>query len=134
MAKSEPKPQKKVKLTFVSILAIVSIIGFLGVISKSLFDYDMGLWLDALILLTIGVGFIIESRPKVLKRKLKKGLDNVNFSRLITFVLGSLAVLSGVLSFPFIDLQHFVFLAIKGVISIIVIIFIVIQTWVVNSE
>jgi len=128
------KKRKKSKLAFVSILAIVSIFGFLGIISKSFFDYDMNLLIESLILLTIGVGFIIESRPKILSKKIKKGLDNANFSRMITFVIGSLAVFSGILSLPFIDLQHFVFLAIKGVISIVAILFIVIQTWIVEPE
>lgn len=132
MEKKEKR--KKPKIVFISILAIVSIIGFLGIITKSLFNFDMDSWIDAMILLTIGVGFILESKPKILKRKIKKGLDDINFARLITFVIGSLAVLSGFLSFPFVNLQHFVFLSIKGVISIIAILFIIIQTWVANSE
>lgn len=132
--KSVKKTEKqKTSESFVTVLAIVSIMGFGAIISQSLFSIDLNFYVDALMLLAIGTGFLLESEPKILFKKMKKGLDNKNFARLTTFVVGSLAVLAGMLSLPFINLQHFAFLAIKGVISIIAIIFIVVQTWLVKN-
>ena len=126
--KEGKKEKLKISLSFVSILAIVSILGFISIISKSFFEVDINLYIESLLLILIGAGFIMEANPKKIFNK-EKGLTSADFPKLTTFVIGILAILSGLLSFPFINLQHFVFLAIKGLISIIVIIFIIIETW-----
>lgn len=126
--KISQEEKSKTSTFFVSILAIVSILGFVSIISKSFFDVDLNVYVESLLLVLIGSGFIIEANPKKIFNK-KKGLTSADFPKLTTFVIGILAILSGLLSIPLINLQHFVFLAIKGLISIIVIIFIIIETW-----
>ena len=132
MAKKRTKVKRKRKVNashnFVSVLAIVSIMGFAAIISDSWFNFRLSSYVEALILLAMGVGFILESEPKILLRS-KKGIDQRNFGRLTTFVIGSFATVAGILSFPYINIQHFVFLSIKGLISFIAIIFIIVQTW-----
>jgi hypothetical protein len=117
---------------FVSVLAVVSIIGFASIISENWFVFKLLPYVEFLIFIALGIGFLIESEPKLLFRD-GKGLDNRNFERLTTFVIGCLATTAGILSFPYINVQHFVFLSIKGLISLIAIIFIVIQTWFVKN-
>ncbi|HUW43464.1 MAG TPA: hypothetical protein VMV95_00690 [Bacillota bacterium] len=128
------RDKKKVKAShlFVSVLAIVSIMGFATIISESWFGFKLNLYVEALILLVLGAGFILESEPKFIFKK-KKEMDQRNFGRLTTFVVGCLAVIAGVLSFPYINIQHYVFLSVKGIIGFIAIIFIVIQTWLVKK-
>ena len=126
--KKVTKKESKTSTFFVSILAIVSIMGFAAIISESFFEFNITPYVDSLLLLAIGIGFIIESNPKKMFNK-KGGLSSSDFPKLTTFVIGSLAIISGFLSLPLIGLQHFIFLAIKGLISIIVIIFIVVETW-----
>ncbi len=126
--KAVTKKESKTSTFFVSILAIVSIMGFAAIISESFFEFNITPYVDSLLLLAIGIGFIIESNPKKMFNK-KGGLSSSDFPKLTTFVIGSLAIISGFLSLPLIGLQHFIFLAIKGLISIIVIIFIVVETW-----
>jgi hypothetical protein len=133
MIKKKEKNKKETSKVFVAVLAIVSILGFAGIISQSWFGFELIFYIESLILLALGIGFIVEAEPKILFKKSKQqGLDKRNFSRLTTFIIGSLATIAGILSFPYVNVQHFIFLAIKGVISIIAIIFIAVQTWVVK--
>ena len=128
MAKKKEVKKNQEKNYFVQVLAIVSILGFAGIISQSWFNYEIGSYLDALILLVLGAGIVLEAEPKTLFNKRAK-VNNRNFSRLTTFIIGGIALLAGFLSFPFIGLEHYVFLSIKGVVAFIAIIFIAAQTW-----
>lgn len=130
--KKKSKEKSKVSSSFVTILALVSIMSFLSIIFKSLFNFELSIYIESLILLALGIGFIIESDPKRLFKTARKRLNEKEFSEITTFVIGFLAAISGILSFPFINLEHFIFSAIKGVISIIAIIFIAIETWVIK--
>lgn len=135
MTKKDSGKKRTVKISksFVTILAIVSILGFASIILQSWFQLEFTSYAEAFILLVIGIGIILESEPKILFENIKSDLDKNNFSRLTTFVLGALAVISGFLSFPFVGVEHFIFSAVKGIISFIAIIFIIIQTWVVRD-
>ena len=73
------------------------------------------------------------SKPRELYEGTKTGFDETKVSKLTAFIIGILAIIAGVLSIPQINIQHSVFLAIKGVVSIISIIFIVIQTWIIQN-
>jgi len=136
MAKKKKRRTKKrrsrVSHVFVSVLAIVSIIGFITIISESWFGWKLNSYAEALTLLVLGIGFILESEPKFIFKS-KEEMDQKNFGRLTSFVVGCLATLAGVLSFPYINIQHYVFLSVKGLISFIAIIFIIIQTWLIKD-
>lgn len=118
---------------FVQVLAIVSIMGFLVILFKSWFELELGPYVEALTLLVLGLGFVMESEPKVLFNK-DVEINKRNFSRLTTFTIGTIAVVAGLLSFPFLNIQHFVFLAIKGVIAFIAIVFIAVETWLIKND
>jgi len=130
---NQGKKKLPVSNLFVSVLAIVSIVGFISIISKSLFNFDLAVYAEASILIILGIGFIFEAEPIQLFKKIRSEFNNQNFSELTTLVIGILAFISGVLSFSWINIEHFAFLAIKGVISIIAIIFIIIQTWIIKQ-
>lgn len=127
--KTEEKPTNY----FVQVLAIVSIMGFLTILSKSWFEFELSIYVEALTLLFLGLGFIMESEPRVLFSK-DVTINKRNFSRLTTFTIGAIAAIAGFLSFPFINVQHFVFLAIKGVIAFIAIVFIAVETWIIKND
>lgn len=119
----------RVSQTFVTALAIVSIIGFAGIVSQSIFTFDLGNYIEALLMLIMGTALIIEAKIKQLK-SLAHGLNPNNFSHLTTAIIGFIAVTSGVLSIPPIRLTNPAFLAIKGIISIIAIAAIIIENWI----
>jgi len=123
------KEKRKIAIGFASILAIVSIIGFLDITLTSFFEFSFQSYMSFFWLCLMGVGFIIISKPKRLIRQKKD--DSV--TDITALVVGVLAIIAGVLSLPFLAISHPVFFAIKGVISIIAIIFIALETWVVKN-
>lgn len=124
------KKKRKISLKFASILAIVSIIGFLDIIMESFFELSFQNYMSFLWLVIMGVGFILISKPK----RLPNFKTEEPVSDITALVIGILAIIAGILSLPFLNVIHPVFLAIKGVISIIAIIFIALETWVIRSN
>ena len=114
------------------VLAIVSIIGFVGIISKSLFDINIQSFVEAGLMFTVGIGLLIEADINSLKKLKIQGLTPENFNHLTTFTIGALAVIAGLFSFPIIRIETPGFIAIKGISSIIAVIVIVLQTWVIK--
>ena len=80
-------------------------------------------------LTVLGVGFIIQARPK----KLFTENSGETVTNITSLVIGSLAIIAGVLKLPFIDINHEVVSAIPGIIALIAIIFIVIETWIIKK-
>jgi len=115
---------KKLPIKFASILAIVSIIGFLEITLNSFFNFSFQNYIEFLWLTIIGVGFIIISKPKKLTKSKNEPVTDIT-----ALVIGCLAIIAGLLSLPFLNIIHPVFFAIKGVISLIAIIFIILETW-----
>ncbi|MFH1377114.1 MAG: hypothetical protein ABIH25_05780 [Candidatus Woesearchaeota archaeon] len=135
MKKSVQKkvPNKiKVSHRFVTILSIVSILGFVGIISHTLFDYNLSPYIESFWMFIIGFGITIESRFKRLQSIVNNGLTSNNFTHLTTVTIGAIAILAGLLSLPFFGINNPAFLAMKGIISIIAIVVIFIQTWIVE--
>lgn len=126
MKKSAEK--KKVSQKFVIALSIVSIVGFLSIVSETMLNFSLDTYLDFILMLVVGGGLLIDADLKTLKG-LKRGLTPKKFTHLVVAVIGALAVIAGIFSLPQISFEHPVFLAIKGVIAIIAIIVIIIQTW-----
>lgn len=125
--------KQRVKLThqFVTALSIVSIVGFLSVVSETLFNFDFSGYAEAALMLVIGGGMILEANFDKIK-SLKHGLNSGNFTHLTTMIIGVIAILAGIFSIPQIRVETPGFLAVKGIISIIAIIVIAIQTWVID--
>ena len=126
------KSSTKVSHKFITVLSIVSILGFVGIVSHSLFSYDLSYVVEALWLMMIGVGLILEAKVKKLKSISKAGLTPNNFTHLITVIIGAISILAGFFSFPGIRVTNPAFIAIKGIIAIIAIVIIAIQTWVIE--
>lgn len=127
------KPEGKVRVSqkFITALAIVSMLGFAGIISQTIFEYDLSYYVESLLMLIIGLALIVESKIKKLK-SLEKGITSNNFTHLTTITIGIIAVFAGIFSLPQIRVTTPGFLAIKGIIAIIAIIVIGVQTWVID--
>ena len=121
----------RVSQKFVTALAIVSILGFLGIMSQSFFGFDSSGYIESFLMLIIGTGLIIEAKIKKLK-SLSRGLTSNNITHLTTVIIGLIAIVAGIFSFPTIRIINPCFLAIKGIISIIAIAVIIIQTWIID--
>lgn len=134
MKEDEPTNQTKISKPFVNILAILSILGFTSIISHTLFNTDISQYIETLWLTILGLGFIIESHPIQIFGSIKNRFQERNFTATTTFTIGLLAIIAGILSLPQINIQSPAFLAIKGIMSIIAIIFIIIQTWILKQK
>ncbi|MBU0958478.1 MAG: hypothetical protein KKB31_00895 [Nanoarchaeota archaeon] len=136
MAKNQIQQKQTVKKRsnasrkFVIALSIVSIIGFLSITSESLFNFSFVEYIDSLWLLALGLGLILETSLSELKKIKKRGMTPEMLGKVTMLVVGTLAVIAAVLSVPQINIQSPTFLAVKGIVSILAIIFIIIQTWV----
>jgi len=126
----KPSSETRVSKAFVNILAILSVLGFISIISYTLFDKNIEQYVEALWLGILGFGFIIQSNPPRLASGIKNRLGERNFTAMTTLTVGMLALIAGILSLPQIDIQNPAFLAIKGIMSIIAIVFIIVQTWI----
>ena len=134
MKEDEPTNQTKISKPFVNILAILSILGFTSIISHTLLNTDISQYIETLWLTILVLGFIIESHPLQIFSSIKNRFQERNFTATTTFIIGLLAIIAGVLSLPQINIQSPGFLAIKGIMSIIAIIFIIIQTWILKQK
>src|SRR3989338_7204233 len=85
---------RKVKVShkFIIALSIVSILGFIGIVSETLFAKNISTYIESLWMI----------------------------------------IIAGILSSPYINFQNPSFLAIKGIVSIIAILVIIIQTWIID--
>jgi hypothetical protein len=130
----DSKVDSRIKLShvFIIALALVSIVGFLGIVSETLFDYDAGFIVEGIWLITIGIGLIIEGKIARLKAIRNEGLTPKNFTNLTTVIIGILAIVAGTFSLPTMRIETHGFLAVKGIIAIIAIIVIVVQTWIIK--
>jgi hypothetical protein len=124
--------RSKVSKSFVTILAIVSILGFISIISETLFEADIRLYIESAWMFIVGIGLVLEAKIRRL-RTLKFGLNPGNFTTLITLTVGAIAIITGVLSIPYFGFQNPSFLAMKGILSVIAIVIIFIQTWIVDT-
>ncbi len=80
----------------------------------------------------IGIGLILEARIRRL-RTLKYGLNPANFTTIVTLTIGAIALITGALSIPLLGLKNTSFFAMKGILSVIAIVVIFIQTWIVDT-
>ncbi len=123
----------KISRIFVIALSLISIFGFISIISENLFDYSIESLIEPLWLIVMGTAFIIEAKPKEMCAKLRSSLDETNFNRITTFIIGVFALISGLLTTPIFQVDHFIFSAMKGLVSFVAIVFIVVETWVIKQ-
>ncbi len=131
--KLKKNSNRRASRNFVIALSVVSIIGFLSIMVESLFYWDVSGYIDTLWLIVLGLGLILETTIKELKSVKRKGLTSEYLGKITMIVVGSIAIISGILSLPQINVQNASFLAVKGIISILAIIFIILETWVARN-
>lgn len=122
------KRKKRVPRRFVIVLSIVSILGFAGIASRTLFDLDISSYVEVAWIWALGIGILLEADLKSLKNIRRTGLNSGKFNNLVAAVIGFLALITGLLSLPQINWLTSGLEAIKGVISLVAIIFIMVES------
>lgn len=119
--------------SFIIILSIISILGFISIVSSTLFITDISGYIEALWIIILGLGLIIKTSFRKLK-SIKKGLDSYNFPHLTNLFIGTTAIIAGILGSPLFNIINPTFHAIRGILAIIAIIVIILETWVIKKE
>ncbi len=119
---------------FIIALSVVSIIGFVSIVFESFFQFSIEDYIESLWLTALGLGLILETSIKEFKKIRVKGLTSDMLGKVTMVVVGAIALIAALLSLPQVNVQHSVFLAIKGIVSILAIIFIIVQTWITKKE
>lgn len=119
---------------FIIALSVVSILGFLDIVMDSLFYFSFADYMNTLWLIVLGVGLILETTIEELKSIQKRGLTSDYLGKVTMIIVGGIAIIAGILSIPQIDIQNPSFLAVKGIVGILAITLIVLQTWVANEK
>lgn len=136
--KASPKKrlikEKKAMYRFVIILAIISTLGFMEIVSEALFDYTIKNYVEAILILLLGIGILMEVKYQKLKSVHTHGLTRDNFANIIAIVIGLFSVFAGIFSFPQIKINSPSFHAINGILAVIAISIIIIQTWFVKQR
>ena len=70
--------------------------------------------------------------PVKLIQSLPNHFQESSFSSIVTFVVGFIAIIAGILVLPQIKIQNATLNAVTGIIAITAIIFIVIETWIIE--
>lgn len=133
-SKKKIKKKSRASRNFIIALSIVSIIGFLSIITKSLFNFSFEDYIGSLWLITLGTALILETSINELKRIKRQGLTPDMLGKVTMVVVGIIAIIAAILSIPQIGIENPTFLAIKGIISILAVVFIIIQTWISKKE
>lgn len=123
--------KRSVGHVLINILAIISIIGFIIILSKSLFGLDLGRYMVPSMLIVFGVGLTLIGQIKAWRTFFRDGLTMNEGAHIITGILGIVAVIVGIVSIRVLDSA--IVDAIQGVIAIIAIAFIIIQTWLISE-
>lgn len=127
MAKRRQR-KSKVKLRFISVMALVSIIGFASILASTWFGFDfLSDNISAFILVFLGVGLMIEGRVRMWRTMAKGGLTSDELAHIVTGVVGFFSLVTGIIEFT--SFVHPIFDAVKGIVALIAIIVIIIETW-----
>ena len=126
--------KRKVGTKFVGVLALISIYGFTEIILQSLLDISIIEYSSSVWLIIMSIGFFLAARPKNLYETAKTSISENVFSRIVTLIIGLLALVSGVSSLPQVNIIHPALETIKAVIGVISVIFIILQAWVFDHD
>lgn len=124
--------RRKGAKTFISLLAVVSIIGFATILVNAFTGINLGPWADALLFILIGTGLIVIGGVRMLFKYFDNGLETDEISKIFTIAGGLLAIVIGLLSLPLGFLEPLnvpAFDGIRGFIALFAIILIAVQTW-----
>lgn len=129
----EEKNKKKAVNRFVFMMTFVSLTGFFGIAMRTLFERNIDAYVEICWLVFLGIGLIWESNLKEIFGISKTGMRPDTFGKIVTLVVGVLAVVTGVLILPQIGWRTPALLAIQGVISMVAIVFILVQRFLLNE-
>jgi len=117
---------------FVFFLILIDISWFAYVVSDNLFGMNFADYGESAWTLFLGLGLIWYSDVKKVLRIRTQGFRSSNFASLATFVIGVLAVAVSIMSLPQINVVSESLNAVKGILGLIAIVYVILESWVVK--
>ena len=114
-------------IKFSTYLKIISVLGFLTIIAKSALGFDIGLWVEGVLFVLIGLFFAVRGGYHLIFKRFKDGLTNDEVVKISTVVLGFSSIFVGILTAPIVGFTSNLFPGIKTVIAVIAIIVIIFE-------
>ena len=116
--------------TFLTALAVTSIISFLVVILGAFFQISIAQLVTPAIMIIFGLAFLVEGQIKFWFKFRHGGYSPTEITHIITGSLGFLSIIVGIVSF-FVQ-GNTIFTALQGVIASIAVVVIIVETWIVK--
>jgi len=125
------KSSSKVTNALIYSMAIISIIGFIGIMANAWLGFEFILNnSSAYMLIILGLGLSIEGQIKRWKKFPQDGFDSDEIAHIVTGIIGILAVFVGILDL--IGLSGSSLDATKAIVSLIAVVIIILQTWIIK--
>lgn len=123
--------RSKVSNSLIYSLAIISIIGFIGIMANVWLGLDLIMKnATAYMLIVLGFGLAVEGQIRRWKSYPNNGFSSNEIAHVVTGIIGMLAIFVGVLDF--IGMTGANLAATQAIVSAIAVIIIVLQTWVID--
>jgi hypothetical protein len=115
-------------------MILIDLVWFFTVVADYLLGMKTSVYFDFFWVLLFAMGLLIISDVNKIWNIRHEGWHSENFANLITFVIGILAIITAFASLPSIHKSSPVFTAIKGILALIAIFYVVIETWLVKRK
>ena len=109
------------KFKFETVLGIISILGFLGIIVKAATSFDIATWIEGAMFFIIGLALMASGGYKLFFKYFEDGLTWNELNKVITIVIGGFSVAIGIFILPIFNLDFEIFNGIKIIIATIAI-------------
>jgi len=125
------KSKSMVTKSFLWSLAIISILGFIGIMAQVWLGFDLIVKnAAAYMLIILGFGLAVEGQVRKWKNFRSGGYSSTEIAHVVTGIIGMIAIFVGILDLT--GLEGPTLMAMQGIISMIAVIIIIFQTWVVD--
>ncbi len=115
------------KIKFSIYLMIISILGFLAILVKSLTGTDISPYVEASLFMIIGFALMMSGSIRLFFRYFNNGLTATEVNRISSIVVGFAAFVVGFITAPFFGIEVEVLNGVKAIIALIAIVNIVIE-------
>lgn len=119
---------------FLFFLVMIDLVGFGSIIADNFFDINLIAYGEFAWILLFSFAMIMLSDINKLISLGEKSFRSEHFASLVTCIIGIMAFFVAILSLPQINLTSPVIDSVKGIISIIAIVYIILEAWVIQTE
>ena len=119
---------------FLFFLVMIDLVGFLIIALNNLVGLNLKVYSEFAWTLLFSLGLILISDVKKILSIGRKGIKTDNFSSLVTFIIGVLALVVAILSLPQFNIISPTMSSIKGIVALIAVSYVIIEIFFVKKK